>query len=535
MSVTSDTPGKKRTSRSVLVPRSKGERFSGLLGACIVSVAAGQLYMLAFPPYEMWFLLPVAIGLILYSSYTRHWSGALLTGTLAGTSAFLPLFSWANIYAGTGPWVALAVFQALYIAAFSISSRLIFVRHGISVSSSLGVSFLWAAIELARSTVPWGGLPWGVSAFAYSTSPLLNFGPWIGTVGLSVITGFLATHVFSGVMSVLWRRKRGRNGLTAVWPSAVIVAVILVAFIVPRPHAEFPTDRQRLSVAAVQGNVKPPPPGSYYLPKEMFANHVAATGEYLRDKDEASLVVWPEDSTGWDLPSSPERMSVVQKLSRNAGAPIMVGSQVPHGANERLNKAILIDETGATGHEYAKQHPVPFGEYIPARSVFSKLSDKTDLVSMDMAPGTAPGVLPVHDASVGTLICFEIAYEGIVRDTVNAGADVLVVQSNNALFGDSHEAVQQLAQARVFSVISGRSVVHVSTVGHSAIFTPDGRTLDSLNHWTRGTMKADVPLRTTLTPAMKYGPAIAAATVAIAIMYVLRALLTRPRYEKIRR
>ena len=76
MSVTSDTSGKKRTSRSVLVPRFEGERFSGLLGACVVSVAAGQLYMLAFPPYEMWFLLPAAIGLILYSSCLLYTSDA---------------------------------------------------------------------------------------------------------------------------------------------------------------------------------------------------------------------------------------------------------------------------------------------------------------------------------------------------------------------------------------------------------------------------------------------------------------------------
>src|SRR5699024_9616060 len=81
-------------------------------------------------------------------------------------------------------------------------------------------------------------------------------------------------------------------------------------------------------------------------------------------------------------------------------------------------------------------------------------------------------------------------------------AEVIVVQSNNALFGDSHEAIQQLAQARVMAVMSGRSVVHISTVGHSAIFSPTGRRIDFVDHWDQGALLADVPLRTAITPAV---------------------------------
>lgn len=513
-------------------PRHDGEKLTPLVPALLIAALAGQAYVYAFAPSSMWFLLPVAVALLLLAAYTRRWWGAFLTGWVAGISAFIPLFSWANIYAGAPPWIALALFEALFLGVFSMLARLVMIRRGLGFLTSMSVALLWAAVEYARSTVPWGGLPWAMSAFAYANAPLLNYGPWIGIVGLAVLTGLLGSLLMNALMALALRRHRHHNGVHAVWPATVIVLILLCALVVPRPAGEVPSDQQRLTVTAVQGNVDPPPPGSYYIPEEMFGNHVAATRQFLQSGQQTDLVVWPEDSTGWNLPSDSTRMATVEELSAQAGAPVIVGSQVPLGATQRLNKALMIDANGLTGQEYAKQHPVPFGEYIPARGFFSKLSDKTDLVSTDMAPGTTPGVFRVGDTRVGMLICFEIAYDDLVRSTLDSGAQVLVVQSNNALFGDSYEAIQQLDQAKVFSVVAGRSVVHVSTVGYSAIFTPDGRVLDSLDHWEQGTMTAPVPLRTGLTPAMEYGNHYVVATIALALIVLLGALLTEPRTEE---
>ncbi|MGO2023695.1 MAG: apolipoprotein N-acyltransferase, partial [Brachybacterium tyrofermentans] len=110
-----------------------------------------------------------------------------------------------------------------------------------------------------------------------------------------------------------------------------------------------------------------------------------------------------------------------------------------------------------------------------------------------------------------------------------SGAEVIVVQSNNALFGDSHEAIQQLAEAKVMAVVSGRSVVHVSTVGQSAIFTPEGRRLDFVGHWEQGAVLADVPLRTGITPAVAGGPWIAVGISALGLLGLLGALSGRRR------
>jgi apolipoprotein N-acyltransferase len=154
-----------------------------------------------------------------------------------------------------------------------------------------------------------------------------------------------------------------------------------------------------------------------------------------------------------------------------------------------------------------KRHPAPFGEYIPYRSFFRHFSDKVDLVARDFAAGSSVGVLPAGPVRLGNVICFEVAYDGLVQDPVRAGADLLVVQTNNATFGYTDESTQQLAMSRLRAVETGRSVVHVSTVGVSGIIAPDGSFLQRSGLFTQEVLQARVPLRTGLTPAVRLGRA----------------------------
>ena len=118
---------------------------------------------------------------------------------------------------------------------------------------------------------------------------------------------------------------------------------------------------------------------------------------------------------------------------------------------------------------YVKQHPVPFAEYIPLRGVARLVIEKVDLVTHDFVAGTTPGRPDTWAASrVGDVICFEVAYDDIVRDTVTGGAQLLVVQTNNADF-DQAEARQQLAMVRLRAVEHGRDALMVSTVGVSGV------------------------------------------------------------------
>lgn len=501
--------------------------------ALLCGVVGGACAYFANPPYDLWMLLPVGLALLSAGLLVRSAWLAALVSLLWGLAFFVPLTEWANIYAGNVPWIALGIVEAVYIVLYGLLARTVLVRRGLCLSSALVVAALWVAVETLRSTVPWGGLPWGASAFALADSPLLNLAPWIGMAGLALVVGLLGQLLLHGALSLLGRRHRGLVGFSGVWPCAIAVGAVLATVVVPHPVNRAPVDRQSMTIAAVQGSVGEIDEGSYTMPEDVFANHLAATEDVLdqaeADGDDLDLVVWPEDSTGSDPRQDPGLAGQLRGLAERADAPVLVGTQVRVGETQRLNQAVLITPDGSAPYQYSKRHPVPFGEYIPMREVFSRITDKVDLISLDMIPGQEVGTMDLAaldqgQGTVGILICFEIAYDELVHDVVQDGAEVVVVQSNTALFGDSDEAIQQLAQAKVMAVLSGRSVVHISTAGQSAIFSPEGRQIDYVGHWEQGTMLADVPLRTGITPAIAAGPWIAVGISAFALVGLLAAL-----------
>ncbi|GAA1490605.1 apolipoprotein N-acyltransferase [Brachybacterium sacelli] len=506
--------------------------------ALVCAVAGGAAALLAFPPYGMWMLLPVSLALLGAGLLVRSVWVSILVSLAWGAAFFVPLTAWANTYAGTLPWVALGVFEALYVVVFGLLARTVMLRRGLCLSSAVVVSALWVGIETLRSHAPWGGLPWGSSAFALADSSLLNLGPWIGVAGLAFVVALLGQMLLHGALSLLGRRHRGLVGFAGVWPLALAVAAILATVVAPSPPNTAPGDRGTMTVAGVQGSMEKIDPATLAMPDDVFENHLAVTRDTVQQsQDEGKqldLIVWPEDSTGYDPRQDPWMADQISSASTEAGAPILIGTQVAVGESERLNQSVLYAPDGSTPYAYSKRHPVPFGEFVPMRDFFRSITDKVDLISRDMIAGDEVGVMDMEELDqghhrVGVLICFEIAYDNLVGDVVRNGAEVVVVQSNNALFGDSHEAIQQVAEAKVMAVVSGRSVVHVSTVGHSAIFTPEGRQLDFVDHWDQGAVLADVPLRTGITPAIAAGPWIAVGLSALGLVGFLAALSSRRR------
>lgn len=506
--------------------------------ALLCAVAGGVAALVAFPPYDLWMLLPVAIALLLAGLLVRSTALALLVSLIWGMAFFIPLTEWASTYAGTMPWVALGVFEALYMVLFGWLARTVIIRRGICFSSAIVVAALWTGVEALRSHWPWGGLPWGASGFALSESPLLSLAPWIGMAGLAFVTALLGLLLLQGMLALLGRCHRGLQGFAGVWPLAMAVAAVLATVVLPYPENRAPQDHQSMTIAGIQGSMEPIDPVTMAMPEGVFENHLAATYDALErvesNNDQLDLIVWPEDSTGTDPREDPLLAGALSAASERAGAPILIGTQQPIGENQRFNHSVLYTESGETPYVYAKRHPVPFGEYVPQREFFRSLTDKVDLVGRDMIAGDEVGVMDLEALGlgqdrVGVLICFEIAYDNLTTDVVRDGAEVIVVQSNNALFGDSHEAIQQLAEAKVMAVLAGRSVVHVSTVGHSAIFTPQGRQLSFVDHWDRGAVIADVPLRIGITPAVAAGPWIAIGISAVGVAGWLAALGSRRR------
>jgi len=479
--------------------------------APVLAAVAGGCLTLAFPGTGWWPLAPVGVALLAVAARGACARRGAGLGLLTGLAFFLPHLHWSGIYVGALPWVALATLQASFVALLGALMPLVWQVRGGRAGTVVAVAGLWVGQEALRGRVPFGGFPWGRLAFSQADSPALG---WAAVGGAPLLSAVVAAAGGAIAVAVVVLAERGVP-LSRRAPAAA--AAVAAALLLPALGlaVRTPTDAPRSAqIAAVQGNV--PRAGLDFNAERraVLDNHAAATiGLGARaDAGRAprpDVVLWPENASDIDPLRNPDAAAVIQRATDAVGVPVLVGAVLAEPVDHLSNTGILWGPTGSAaagpGARYVKRHPAPFGEYIPARSFFRTISDKVDLVRRDFVAGTEVGVLDAGAARLGDVICFEVAYDGLVRETVRQGADLLVVQTNNATFGLTDESVQQLAMSRVRAVENGRSVVHISTVGVSALVAPDGSLDARSGHFTQEVLEARLPLRTDLTLATRAG------------------------------
>lgn len=419
-------------------------------------------------------------------------------GFVWGLGFFLPLLSWSlNSVGQWPPWMALSAFQALFIGLFGagvarVESR--YPRAGV-----VPAIVLWVAIEQLRSVVPFGGFPWGNLAFSQTDGPLLSLAPVGGTVLVSGVV----------VLAAAALARLARLKPSGILSLAIAAALTIGGTLLPAPTVS--EDDPSLRVGVVQGNV--PVRGAEALGQARAITHNYRLIVEREAPWEVDLMVWPESAADIDPRTDPDVAVDVAAAQEAADVPILLGTQ-RYVDDMRFNEYILWDADGPQA-AYTKQHPVPFGEYMPFRDFFRMFSSAVDRVSVDMAAGTEPAVMTVPLASgtvdLSTAICFEVAYDSLMRESVQLGAQALIVPTNNASFGFSQEASQQLAITRFRAAEHARAAIQVSTVGISGVFDVDGTVLARSGElYTEWTTIADLPLNGSITPStwMDQGPRI---------------------------
>jgi apolipoprotein N-acyltransferase len=169
---------------------------------------------------------------------------------------------------------------------------------------------------------------------------------------------------------------------------------------------------------------------------------------------------------------------------------------------------LWLPGVGPTSQIYVKRQLVPFGEYLPLRGILSKFISLTALLPTNFTPGHKTVVFNVGKIRLGDVICYEVGFDSLVRSEVNAGANLLTVQTNDATFewdGQTGESGQQLDMARIRAAESDRAVVVASTTGYSAIIAPDGQLIEKSGTWRQAILEAKVPLITYTTLADRVG------------------------------
>ena len=474
----------------------------------LAGLASGVLLSAAYHPVGIGWLVPLGVAGFVLSVGELPVRRAWLPGLVFGLGFQLTLLWWMRAV-GYDAWAALAgmeaVFYGLLGAATPVLRRLPLWPVWVAVA--------WAAMEEWRSYWPFSGMPWGRLAYATADTAWAQALPWVGMTGLSLLlalVGVLLAHLLPGLLPGLPARRatpRGRGRGVPLGALAALVGVVALT-LVPVVEPYTTAMRGSATIAVVQGNV--PGDGSDVLldVRQLTQNHTDATVALAGDVaagrvQRPDFVLWPENSTATDPFDDPVANAQIREAVSAIGVPILVGGMVDVGTDRIMNQGIVWDPDTGPGDRYTKHHPVPFGEYVPWRSLFAGNLGRLQKVPRDMMAGSRTTPLSVAGIDVADAICFDVAYDDGIHDQVVNGGQVLVVQTSNASFVHTTQLQQQFDITRLRALETGRYTLVASTNGVSGVIAPDGTVLARAAIRTQDVLVQKVGLSTDLTPGLR--------------------------------
>ncbi|MFN2561235.1 MAG: apolipoprotein N-acyltransferase [Jatrophihabitans sp.] len=470
--------------------------------AALVAAGGGFAGVLAFPRFGLWPAAFVSVAMLSLALDGRSARTGAWLGYVYGAAFLLPLLHWTGIYVGPVPWLILALafagFFAVLGAVLPIVARL--------PAGPLWVGAAWVLQEALRDRLPFGGFPWGRLAFSQAESPLRWFAALGGAPLVTFAVALAGAGLAAGVRAGWPFERRGLLTGAAVLAVVPLLGLLLAWPLHPAPDRDAPTE----TIAVIQGGLPDRGLGFEDRAEQVLDNHIRQTDTLAAEVRAGTvarpaLVLWPENASDVDPFQNPAAFKKIDHAVKTIGVPVLVGA-ILHGpgAHHRRNVGILWSPTTGPGARYVKRHPVPFAEYIPLRGIAEWVSSDAKTVTQDMVAGGGNGLLRGGPVPIGDVICFEVAYDDLVRSSVSAGAQLLVVQTNNATFGHTPETYQQLAMAQLRAVENGRTVVQAATTGKSAVIGPDGVVrAQSGPLFGADILVQNVPLGTARTPATR--------------------------------
>lgn len=492
----------------------------------LAALGSGLALYPSFAPIGLWWLAPLSVAgftLAVTAAYQgrarraarRPWAAAAWAGLWFGLGFCYIIFRWVDVI-GVDALVALGLVEALYFAPLGAAVA--------SVSRLRGAAFwqalLWVAEEFFRDRWPLGGFSWGRLAFSQTQTPLTKIVALGGAPLLTFATALLGT-VLAGYAVRVARARAARRTEDAApsWATALgwrtASAWLGAALVLPLVGNLVPiqtTAGRPVELAAIQGDVPRTGLNAYGQASAVLDNHVRVTEQYAAEiaagkAPQPAAVIWPEDSDDVDPFTDSVAYAKVSQAVADIKAQTLVGAVVVVGKNNAQELGIVWDPQSGPGQSYAKRHLVPFGEYIPFRAELTKFISELSLVPRDFIPGHTPGVMTVGGVKVAEVICFEVAYDDMVRSSVLGDGGVLVVQTNNATYGWTDQPEEQLAISQLRAVETGRPVMIAATSGISGYIDASGRIVSQTAQFTPAVVAAEVTPRTGRTLAIRLGAA----------------------------
>ncbi len=464
-------------------------------GVAAPSVVAGVLLALSLPPWGWWPLGLVGAAVLYWRIAglplrTRIWSG-----WLAGLGCYAIGLAWARAFNWYGALVLIFV-EALFFAVAAAATP---PRRG-RAPAFVGACTLAEAVRLAW---PFGGLPLGGVFLGQARGPLVELarvgGPLLITA--AVWAGGVAVATLS---ASLWARRHRLGGPSAIGAGVIATGIVALAIAGALAPDGGPPVRT-LRVALVQGGGQRGLSKQEVAPSSVYDAQVAATFAVDSAHPSPRLVLWPEDVVALDRPlaGSPQA-ALLGRLAREFDTTLVAGVTEPATATTFRNEVVAWGPSGRIVGAFEKVHRVPFGEYVPLRSLVAHVANLSG-VPVDAVPGHGTGLLRTPAGPLGVLVSFEIFYAGRSHESVRAGAQLLAVPTNTASYGTSQVPSQEIAAAAVQAVETGRDLVQAAPTGFSAVVTQRGVVVQRSILGRRQVLFATVSLRRGMTPYDHWG------------------------------
>lgn len=433
------------------------------------STLAGIALWSGFAPLEF-FWGPILGFFLLFDLLSTHdIRKRFLFSFVTGLTFFLPLLHWSSVYVGSVPWLILALGQSAIFSLVAIPS----IRRNLNGAAFFAAGFLM--IELLRMKIPFGGFGWGRAGFTQVDSFTVIY-PLLGVSGVTFILALLSA--------------------AARIKPLFLVGIITIIGVSQLDFFSNQSSKSTFRIIAVQGGVDKLGFAYNDNPMRVLQRHVDATPTNMN----ADLILWPENAIDVDpannLVAQRKLLTLMQRLETNLLAGVVEQSDVGP-----MNSSLLFDSSAQVVSRYVKQDLAPFGEYIPFRTLAESISPFARQVN-DFKAGQSWQPFRVKDSIFQSFICFEILDDDHVRDGAR-NMDFLVAQTNNATFGESPQAAQQLQIARARAAELRKEIAVVSTTGFTAHLNGTGDIEKQLTQFSPGALDMEIAQNPGNSPASR--------------------------------
>ncbi len=404
-----------------------------------LAVLTGLLIFLSFPKYGSGIFAWAALIPLFFALQDAHPREGFKIGFLAGFTAHVGILYWIAyvvvqygylpIYIGIAAMLLLSAYLSLYTAFFAFGIS--FLR-GRRVPLFLSAPLLWTLLDYARSYLL-TGFPWEYLAHSqYLYNKVIQIADVTGTYGIT----FVIVLINAVLYDLLSQRSRRRYLIAESFAAIFVIAVIIAYGHVRVEDVEQLLKKTRsFDVTLVQGNIDQNLKWNSRYQLQTIDIYRSLSLQSAPSPD--GLIVWPETAVPFYFQQRNAMQAAIVDIAVTSRSALLFGSPSYEGEGRNIsymNSAFLLRPDGTLSGRYDKVHLVPYGEYVPLRSLFPFISKLVAGVG-DFKSGKGYYPLTIDEHRLGVLICYEGILPDAAREYKRRNAELLVNITNDAWFG----------------------------------------------------------------------------------------------------